>query len=344
MKRCLELAAKGLGNVAPNPMVGCVIVYEGEIIGEGYHQKYGEAHAEVNAINSVENKELLKNATLYVNLEPCSHFGKTPPCADLIIKYKIPYVVISNIDTHSLVAGKGMKKLIEAGTNVKVGILEEEGRKLNKRFFTFHEQHRPFIILKWAQSSDGFIDVIRHEEEQNKPVEISNSDSKKLLHLWRSQEQAIMVGTNTALLDNPQLTVRGVEGKTPLRITIDKWLRIPKHFHLFDKHTPTLIFTAVDPVSEHNLEYIKINFEQSVIPQILEVLYKRNIQSLMVEGGEQLLNSFINEGSWDAARVFIADKKLGNGIKAPLLNATPIIREKISGDKLLFYSKAYSSD
>jgi diaminohydroxyphosphoribosylaminopyrimidine deaminase/5-amino-6-(5-phosphoribosylamino)uracil reductase len=337
MKRCFELAAKGLGYVAPNPMVGCVIVHEGKIIGEGYHQKYGEAHAEVNAINAVANKELLKEATLYVNLEPCSHFGKTPPCADLIIKCKIPYVIICNIDTHSIVAGAGIKKLIEAGINVKVGVLEEEGRKLNKRFFTFHEKHRPFIILKWAQSSDGFIDTIRHKEDQIKPFQISNSDSKKLLHLWRSQEQAIMVGTNTALLDNPQLTVRGIEAKNPLRITIDKWLRIPKHFNLFDKSTPTLIFTAVDAVSEKNLEYVKIDFERPIVPQILERLYKQDIQSLIVEGGEQLLNSFIDGDLWDATRVFIADKKLENGIKAPALKATLVIRENISGDKLFFY-------
>lgn len=339
MKRCLNLAVKGLGQVAPNPMVGCVIVHEGKIIGEGYHQKYGEAHAEVNAINAVANKELLKEATLYVNLEPCSHFGKTPPCADLIVNCKIPYVVICNIDTHGIVSGTGIKKLVEAGIDVKVGVLEEEGRKLNKRFFTFHEKHRPFIILKWAQSSDGFIDTIRREEDQAKPVQISNSDSKKLLHLWRSQEQAIMVGTNTALLDNPQLTVRGIEAKNPLRITIDKWLRIPKYFNLFDKSTPTLIFTAIDAESEKNLEYAKINFELPIIPQILDELFKRNIQSLMVEGGEQLLNSFIDDNLWDAARVFIADKKLGNGVKAPVLDATPVVRENISGDKLLFYLK-----
>ena len=200
---------------------------------------------------------------------------------------------------------------------------------------------RSFIILKWAESSDGYIDIIRREEDRKKPVQISNSDSKKLLHLWRSQEQAIMVGTNTALLDNPQLTVRDVEGKNPLRITIDKWLRIPKHFYLFDKSTPTIIFTAVDAVSETNLEYLKINFEQPVIPQILDELYKRNIQSLMVEGGEQLLNSFIDGDFWDAARVFISEKKLGSGVPAPILNAEPVIRENISGDKLLFYLKEF---
>ncbi|MBA3705452.1 MAG: bifunctional diaminohydroxyphosphoribosylaminopyrimidine deaminase/5-amino-6-(5-phosphoribosylamino)uracil reductase RibD, partial [Bacteroidetes bacterium] len=197
MKRCLELAEKGLGSVAPNPLVGCVIVYKEKIIGEGYHQEFGKAHAEVNAINSVLNKELLKNATLYINLEPCSHFGKTPPCADLIIKHKIPYVVIGSIDTNALISGGGIEKLLKAGIDVKLGILEEECKKLNKRFFTFHEKSRPYIILKWAQSADGFIDMKRSESTSGKPLQISNSDSKKLLHQWRSEEQSIMVGTNT---------------------------------------------------------------------------------------------------------------------------------------------------
>jgi diaminohydroxyphosphoribosylaminopyrimidine deaminase/5-amino-6-(5-phosphoribosylamino)uracil reductase len=341
LKRCLDLAVKGLGKVAPNPMVGCVIVHEGTIIGEGYHHQYGKAHAEVNAIESVENKELLKNSTLYVNLEPCSHFGKTPPCADLIIQHKIPYVVIGSVDSNSLVCGTGIKKLIEAKIDVKVGVLEDECRKLNKRFFTYHEKKRPFIILKWAQSADGFIDIIRHEEDKKKPIQISNSDSKKLLHLWRSQEQAIMVGTNTALLDNPQLTVRDIAGKNPLRITIDKWLRIPKHFHLFDQSTPTLIFTAAEAASTHNLEYVKIDFDNSIIPQILEELYKRQIQSIIIEGGEQLINSFIDTDMWDAARVFISEKKLGSGINAPKLNVQPVVRENISGDKLLFYLRNF---
>ena len=337
MKRCLDLAVKGLGQVAPNPMVGSVIVCDGEIIGEGYHEQYGQAHAEVNAINAVKDKTLLKKSTLYVNLEPCSHFGKTPPCADLIVEHKIPYVVIGSIDTNSLVSGKGIEKLAKAGIDVKVGVLEEDCKKLNKRFFTFHEKKRPYIILKWAQTADGFIDAKRNEENTSKPIQISNSDSKKLLHLWRSQEQAIMIGTNTALLDNPQLTVREVKGKNPLRITIDKWLRIPKQFNLFDKTTPTLIFTSVDEPSQSNLEFVKINFEQAVIPQVLEELYKRNIHSLLVEGGELLLNSFIDEGLWDSARVFISEKELGKGVKAPILKQKPIVKENISGDKLLFY-------
>lgn len=337
MKRCLELAVKGLGNVAPNPMVGCVIVYNGEVIGEGYHQKYGEAHAEVNAINAIIDKELLKNSTLYVNLEPCSHFGKTPPCADLIIKYKIPRVVIGTIDSNILVAGNGIEKLKASGVEVTIGMLEADCKKLNKRFFTFQEKKRPYVILKWAQTTDGFIDVKRHEESTNKPIQISNSDSKKLLHLWRSQEQAIMIGTNTALLDNPQLTVREVKGKNPLRITIDKWLRIPKHFYLFDHTTPTLVFTASDEPAQINLDFVKIDFEQPIIPQVLNELYKRNIQSLIVEGGEYILNSFIDANLWDSARVFISEKKLEKGVHAPVLKQEPVVKENISGDKLLFY-------
>ena len=339
MKRCLQLAAKGMGNVAPNPMVGCVIVYQDKIIGEGYHQKYGEAHAEVNAINAVEDKELLKNVTLYVNLEPCSHYGKTPPCADLIIEHKIPYVIIGSIDTNSLVAGKGIEKLAKAGTDVKIGVLEKECKELNKRFFTFYDKKRPYIILKWAQTKNGFIDNKRTEDNIGNALQITNRESKILVHKWRSEEQAIMVGTNTTLLDNPQLTVREVNGKNPLRITIDKWLRIPKSYHLFDKSTPTLVFTAIDMLSENNLEYVKIDFDKDVIMQISNELYKRNIQSLIVEGGELLLKSFIESNCWDEARVFISDITIGRGVNAPILNGNPVSKENIKDDKLWIYYK-----
>ena len=339
MKRCLQLAAKGMGSVAPNPMVGCVIVYQDKIIGEGYHQKYGEAHAEVNAINAVEDKELLKNVTLYVNLEPCSHYGKTPPCADLIIEHKIPYVIIGSIDTNSLVSGKGIEKLAKAGIDVKIGVLEKECKELNKRFFTFYDKKRPYIILKWAQTKNGFIDNKRTEDNIGMALQITNRESKILVHKWRSEEQAIMVGTNTALLDNPQLTVREVNGKNPLRITIDKWLRIPKSYHLFDKSTPTLVFTAVDMPSENNLEYVKIDFDKDVIMQISNELYKRNIQSLIVEGGELLLKSFIESNCWDEARVFISDITIGRGVNAPILNGNPVSKENIKDDKLWIYYK-----
>jgi diaminohydroxyphosphoribosylaminopyrimidine deaminase/5-amino-6-(5-phosphoribosylamino)uracil reductase len=337
MQRCLQLALKGFGNVAPNPMVGCVIVSNDKIIGEGYHQQYGQAHAEVNAINSVEDKKLLLNSTLYVNLEPCAHYGKTPPCADLIIEHKIPNVVIGGTDSNSIVNGRGIEKLTTAGINVKVGVLEDECIQLNKRFFTFHEKKRPYIILKWAQTANGFIDIKRNEENPGKALQISSSESRKLLHQWRSQEQSIMVGTTTALLDNPQLTVREWKGKNPLRITIDKWLRIPKHFHVFDKTTPTLIFTALDEPSVNNLTFVKIDFEKPIIPQILKELYGRTIQSLIVEGGEQLLNSFINEGLWDEARVFISNNKIKNGVNAPVLLSDPIKKEMVGEDKLVTF-------
>lgn len=339
IKRCLVIAEQALTGVAPNPMVGCVIVHENKIIAEGYHQLYGYAHAEVNAINAVTDKELLKKVTLYVNLEPCSYFGKTPPCADLIIKYKIPHVVIGSIDTNVLISGQGIARLKNAGIKTEVGILEKECRALNKRFFTHHEKKRPYIILKWAQTADGFIDTKRFIENKDKPLQISNIESKKLVHLWRSQEQAIMVGTNTALLDNPQLTVRNLEGKNPLRIVIDKQLKIPTHYHLLDKTTPTLIFTAEEMPSETNLEYVKLNFKSEIIPQLLAELHQRNIRSLFVEGGEKLLNDFIKNDLWDEAKVFISEKKINTGINAPILNVNPINKENINGDWLLSYQK-----
>jgi diaminohydroxyphosphoribosylaminopyrimidine deaminase/5-amino-6-(5-phosphoribosylamino)uracil reductase len=338
MQRCLQLAKIGLGAVAPNPMVGSVIVCNQKIIGEGYHQLYGQAHAEVNSINSVENKELLKQATLYVNLEPCSHFGKTPPCADLIIKYKIPRVVIGTVDHNSVVNGKGIEKLIKSGADVVVGVLEEECRELNKRFFTFHQKKRPYIILKWAQTADGFIDNKRIDNAQP-PLQISCTESKKIVHQWRSQEQAIMVGTNTALLDNPELTVREHLGNNPLRVCIDRNGRIPENYNLFDQSVPTLIFTSVNRKSKNNLEFIQINFERNVISQILKELYSRNIQSLIVEGGEQLLTSFINKKKWDEARVFISSTTIKDGVKAPTIEKAPITSENYFGDKLLSFIK-----
>lgn len=337
MQRCLQLAEKGLGNVAPNPMVGSVIVHENKIIGEGYHKQYGQAHAEVNAVNAVENKDLLHYATLYVNLEPCAHYGKTPPCADLIIKHKIPNVVIGSVDFNSVVNGKGIEKMIKAGINVTVGVLEEECKLLNKRFFTFHQKRRPYVVLKWAQTADGFIDRKRYQEAADRPLQISNSESRKLVHSWRSHEQAILVGTNTALLDNPQLTVRECEGKNPLRIVIDKELKIPQHYHLLDKSTPTLVFSALEKTSENNLEFIKLDFEKPVLPEILKVLHNRNIQSLFVEGGAHLLNSLIQAGLWDEARVFVAAETIGDGIKAPVLNTNHCTEEDYFGDKLLTF-------
>lgn len=337
MERCLRLAEKGLGTVAPNPMVGCVIVLNDEIIGEGYHEQYGKAHAEVNAINSVKDKSLLKKATLYVNLEPCSHYGKTPPCADLIIENKIPYVVIGTIDPFAQVSGRGIEKLTKAGIDVKTGVLEEDCKELNKRFFIFQEKKRPYIILKWAQTADGFIDIVRTEEGFEKALKISNDESLKLSHTWRSMEQAIIVGKKTAVFDNPRLTVRSIAGKNPLRIAIDRNLTIPNNYFLLDKSTATLIYTSADAHSENNLEYKKLNFDEELIPQILRDLSERNIQSLIVEGGTKLINSFINRGTWDEARVFISQQHIEDGVNAPLLEQRPINKQDISGDTLLTY-------
>ncbi|MBI3503014.1 MAG: bifunctional diaminohydroxyphosphoribosylaminopyrimidine deaminase/5-amino-6-(5-phosphoribosylamino)uracil reductase RibD [Bacteroidetes bacterium] len=330
IKRCIELAQKGFVKVAPNPMVGCVIVCDEKIIGEGYHKKFGEAHAEVNAIDSVKDKSLLKNSTLYVNLEPCSHFGKTPPCAEHIIRYKLKYVVIGTLDPNPLVAGKGIQKLISAGCDVKVGILEDQCRELNKRFFIFHEKKRPFIILKWAVTKDNYMGIL------NLKSQISNLKSQKLVHQWRSEEQAIMIGTNTALTDNPKLTTRLVKGKNPLRIVIDKDLKIPSKFHLLDKKISTIVFTAKQKSSSKNLEYVEIDFKKNVLNQILIVLHQRNIQSLIVEGGAKLLNSFIKEGIWDEARVFTSNKKLNqkDGIASPEISGKIILEKQIGSDSL----------
>lgn len=337
VKLCLKLAVKGSGNVAPNPMVGSVIVADGKIISTGYHEQYGGAHAEVNAINSVSDKELLKKATLYVNLEPCAHFGKTPPCVDLIIKYKIPRVVIGCIDTFSKVNGKGIKKIQKAGIDLKVGVLEKECKELNKTFFTYHEQKRPYIILKWAETADGFIDAKRTFGDGKRPLQISGPQAKILAHKLRSQTQAIMVGTNTALLDNPRLTTRAVKGRNPIRVTIDKDLKIPKHFNLLDESVPTIIFTAKSADSKHNLEFIKTNFKKNILPQILKELHKREIQSVLVEGGAQLLESFIKNDFWDEILMFKANKKIKSGVKAPKINFIRAKTQKVGKDSLHTY-------
>ena len=335
--RCLELAKNGLGYVAPNPMVGSVVVCDDIIIGEGYHAKYGEAHAEVNAINSVKNKELLKQAKLYVNLEPCAHYGKTPPCADFIIENKLHEVIIGCVDSYSEVSGKGINKLKNAGCKVDVGVLEKESRDLNKRFFTFQEKKRPYIILKWAQTLDGFIDIKREANAAIKPNWITNENLKMLVHKWRTEEQAIMVGTNTALLDNPSLNAREWFGKSPLRIVIDRDLSIPLTYNLFNQQIETIVFTEKHVKSKENITYIAINFAENVIEQILTHLFEIKIQSLIVEGGSFLLKSFIDKFLWDEARVFIGNKYFNNGIAAPTINGSLIANELINGDRLLIY-------
>ena len=349
--RCLELAKNGLGNVAPNPMVGCVIVHDNNIIGEGYHQEYGKAHAEVNAIHSVKNKFLLQKSTLYVNLEPCAHFGKTPPCANLIVEHNIQRVVIGCVDSFSEVAGKGIEKLKNAGIEVVVGVLEKESLELNKRFFTFHNKKRPFVILKWAETKDGFIDLERSNQKEVERNEIAgqarNDDkidnwitsplSKQLVHKWRSEETAIMVGTNTALNDNPQLNVREWKGKNPPRIVIDLHDRLPQSLHIFDKSVPTLVFSLTKETEEKNLVFVKVKNEKNLIEEVLSELYKRNIQSVIVEGGATLLQSFIDQNLWDEARVFIGNKTFVNGLKAPSLIGELMTKQTIDSDDLMFY-------
>lgn len=336
MQRCIQLALKGAGHVAPNPLVGAVIVRQGHIIGEGWHREFGGPHAEVNAINGVADKRLLTESTIYVNLEPSSHFGKTPPCSDLIIASKIPRVVIGTTDPNPLVKGNGIKKLIEHGTDVTIGVLENECIHLNRRFFTWINKKRPFIILKWAQSADGYIDHVRENHTKERAI-ISSPESHELLHKWRAEEAAILVGTNTVISDNPRLTVRLINGKNPVRVTFDRKGRIPPDAHILDGSAPTIVFTQDKNLITDRAVYIKIDFEKVPIHEAMEVLYQKNLQSVLVEGGAAILNRFISEGLWDEARVFIADKKFGNGIKAPLLDH-PVAEENVSGpDKLLIH-------
>ena len=332
--RCIELAKNGFGTTYPNPMVGSVIVYNGEIIGEGWHQKAGEPHAEVNAIHSVKNPSLLDKATIYVSLEPCSHFGKTPPCCDLIIKNKIPNVVIGTVDSNIKVAGNGIKRLHEAGINVVVGVLEKECYELNRRFFTFHEKKRPYIILKWAQTQDSFIAPT--EKEELKPVWITNVQSRQLVHKWRTEEQAILVGTQTVIDDNPQLNARDWEGNNPIRIVIDQRNRIPKTAHIWDNKIKTIVFSNENSIpSSANTIVEVIDFQQNIAPQIVEKLYQHQIQSVIIEGGAQTLQTFIDATLWDEARIFIGNSTFGTGKKAPVLNTSLSTKERIGTDELL---------
>jgi len=338
ISRCLQLAELGAGYVAPNPMVGAVLVCDDKIIGEGYHRHYGEAHAEPNAINSVKNTDLLKQSTLYVNLEPCSHYGKTPPCADLIVSSGIPRVVIGTLDPNPKVAGRGVEILRKVGVEVVVGVLEAECRELNKRFFIFQEQKRPYVLLKWAQTQDGFMDRVRTTVTEP-PLQISNSITRQLTHKMRSENQSILVGANTVLLDNPSLTVRNWSGKSPIRIGIDRQRRIPDDFHLLDGSIPTLIFTEKDEVDKLHVEFVKIDFGTNSVETILNEIYKRNIHSVLVEGGPTILNSFIESGLWDEANIEIAPLRIVEGMAAPVLQLQPISRQNFEGHDWLFYKK-----
>ncbi|MDI1255017.1 MAG: bifunctional diaminohydroxyphosphoribosylaminopyrimidine deaminase/5-amino-6-(5-phosphoribosylamino)uracil reductase RibD [Flavobacterium sp.] len=339
IKRCIELAKNGLGTTYPNPLVGSVIVYKNEIIGEGWHQKSGEAHAEVNAVNAVKNQSLLSKATIYVSLEPCSHFGKTPPCCDLIIKHKIPNVVVGTIDSFSEVSGNGIKKLMAAGKNVTVGVLEKECRELNKRFFTFHEKKRPYIILKWAESQDGFIAPAHKEIPE--PVWITNVFSRQLVHKWRTEEQAILVGTKTVIVDNPRLDARDWKGGNPVRIVLDNCNRIPKESHIFDGKQKTILLSGTKSgIEKENLHNEMMNFDGAFANGISDILHKNELQSVIIEGGRQTLQSFIDAGIWDEARVFRGSIILKNGIKAPILNNILFEKQLLKSDELLIYRKS----
>ncbi|PKA81904.1 diaminohydroxyphosphoribosylaminopyrimidine deaminase [Ulvibacter sp. MAR_2010_11] len=335
MKRCLQLAANGLGSTYPNPMVGCVVVYDNQIIGEGWHYKAGLPHAEVNAITSVVNKDLLRDAVLYVSLEPCSHFGKTPPCADLIISSGIKQVVIGSTDPNPKVAGSGIKKLIAAGCDVVVGVLEEACDELNKRFFTYHQQHRPYIFLKWAQTQDGLIAPSEaNRSEEKEPVWITNNNSRQRVHKMRAEEQSILVGTTTVLRDNPSLTTREWTGPSPVRVVLDRNLQIPKTASVFDGSTKTIVLTEQSHVNNETLYYETIDFSEGILNQICDVLYKHKIQSVIVEGGAETLQTFLDANCWDEAFVFTGNVKFGEGVTAPMISGSLISEEKIGNDTL----------
>lgn len=332
MRRALELAEWGLGRVSPNPMVGCVVVLEEQIIGEGFHEYYGGPHAEPNALSRIDNPELLANATVYVTLEPCAHFGKTPPCADLLVSKKVKQVVIAARDSNPLVGGKGIEKLQSAGIAVVTGVLEKEARWQNRRFFTAMEKKRPYIILKWAQTLDGFIARTNYDSKW-----ISNPLSRQLVHRWRAEEDAILVATKTAHYDNPRLNVRDWTGKNPIRVVIDKERKLAKDLHLFDQTQPTICYNLLQSEERENLQFVQLEKDFS-LEQLLTDLQHRKVQSLIVEGGSQLLHQFILHGLWDEARVFTGNTRFNQGIPAPNLNRIPNETRMIQEDRLDFYS------
>lgn len=338
MHRTMELARLGFGKVSPNPMVGCVIVHNDTIIGEGFHQQFGGAHAEVNAINSIKDKSMLPKSQVYVNLEPCSYFGKTPPCADLLVRNKVGTVFISNIDPNPRVSGKGVEILENAGIQVKKGILESEGWQLNKRFFTSVLQKRPYIILKWAQTADGFIARKNFDSKW-----ISNNFSRKIVHKWRSEEDAILVGKNTAVHDNPNLNVRDWVGKNPIRVVIDHELKLNKKLNLFNQKIPTICVNLKKEKETKNLEFVRLS-KGNFLNDLLLNLHQRTIQSLIIEGGATTINAFVQTGLWDEARVFQSSTCFGDGIAAPqLLQAEFDGKEEIMGDTLTYFIRKVSN-
>jgi diaminohydroxyphosphoribosylaminopyrimidine deaminase / 5-amino-6-(5-phosphoribosylamino)uracil reductase len=337
MQRCIQLAKSAAGYVAPNPMVGAVLVYENRIIGEGCHQQYGGPHAEVHCINSVKeaDRHLISKSTIYVSLEPCAHFGKTPPCADLIIEKKIPHVVIGCRDPFKQVDGKGVEKLQAAGIQVTMNVLEQECKTLNKRFITFHKEHRPYIVLKWAQTANGKI----AGEAGGGRLLISNEFSNRLVHKWRSEEAAILVGTNTALFDDPSLTTRLWKGANPIRLVVDMNLRLPSSLQLFNKQVKTIVFNSLKHEEQDNLLYYQVTQDVSLVHQLLNALYQLKVQSVLVEGGAQLLQSFIDEGLWDEIRVITNNEQVvPHGLPAPRMHSGRLLKqESLFSDTLHYF-------
>lgn len=337
LKRCFDLAIKGLGHVAPNPMVGAVVVHDNQVIGEGYHPAVGEPHAEVFAIQSVTDQELLRSSTLYVNLEPCNHFGRTPPCTELILKKGVPRVVIGQLDPNPKVAGKGVERLRKHGVEVITDICRQEALFLNRRFNTFYQKNRPYILLKWAQSDDGFLDHYRTSGDGERPVRITDETCQEQVHQWRSEEAAILVGSRTVELDNPRLNVRYGKGRDPVRITLGTHHPSPITHHFFDQSQPTFVFTNGEHRAQRNLEFIPIDFRNPVWPQVFKELYHREIQSILVEGGAYTLQSLIEQDLWDEARFFTALKKIGRGVKAPFLKEQPSRSISIGNATIAYY-------
>lgn len=341
MQRCLDLAQNGLREAMPNPSVGAVLVHNGRIIGEGFTSPFGGPHGEVNCMNSIkeEDSHLVKEATLYVSLEPCSHYGKTPPCCDLIIQQQIPNIVIGTLDPNEKVAGNGLRKLQEAGKNVITGILEKECREFNRRFFTFHEKKRPYIILKWAESADGFLSPSPHTRSDNKkPVWITNKYSRQLVHKWRSEEMSILAGTQTVIDDNPSLDVRDWTGKNPVRIILDRTNRISCEYSVKNNKIKTIVLTETPNLTNlENCLYEIVSFDTNLTQAIIEALYRHNLQSVIIEGGRHTLQSFIDNRLWDEARIFKGTVKFNEGIPAPVLYATLSERQAIIDDELLIF-------
>lgn len=336
MNRCFQLASSGAGYVAPNPMVGAVLVHNGHIVSEGFHRKFGDPHAEVMALKHVTNPDVLSKATLYVNLEPCSHTGKTPPCTNLIIEKGIKEVVISNPDPFPKVNGSGILQLQQAGIRVSNGILEKEGALLNRRFFTFHNKKRPYILLKWAQTKNGFMAPL-NQPAKSEITWISNEHSRMLVHKWRSEEQAILIGKRTALADNPALNVRGITGNNPVRIVIDPELSLPRNLQIFDNDVTTYIFNFIKEFREENNLFIKLPNTNEMLPELLKILYEENIQSVLIEGGAVTLSHFINRGLWDEARIFTGKTIFTQGIPAPVITGSLSAQKDVAGDQLEIY-------